>query len=429
MKLSAYTNLIKKDEYFILHNPMYNKMIKVFSSQLKNVCTNIIEKKIVTTNSFFSENEKDFLEALKDNKMIVPDNHNEINILNYMYELYQINSKNLSLIIMPTMQCNFACPYCYEKHFYSSMADATYDNILSYIRESVEKNNTQSIAITWFGGEPILENKKIIKFMNNLKEKVKNDIIINSHMTTNGYLLDFENFENLVESGVTEFQITIDGPKEFHNKTRLLKDLSGTWDKIINNLKSFKKSSKKFHVIIRTNFTKELFDIVDEWFQYLSDTFGDDYRFTYHFETVKDLGGENKEYIYNDNLEFESIIEKKATMYNLNTSVSKSIYTFSMLCYASSHKNLIIYYNGDIKKCTSVLYSEKNDLGKIKDNGILDLDLNNISNWTSYNINTNCYKCKIYPICFGRKCPNVKYDVNYCNTLISTYEASVLNKF
>lgn len=65
---------------------------------------------------------------------------------------------------------------------------------------------------------------------------LKHHIEYNSDIITNGLLLKFEYFERLIKANVKHLQITIDGPKETHNKRRITKGGKGTFDVIVSNL-------------------------------------------------------------------------------------------------------------------------------------------------------------------------------------------------
>ena len=65
-----------------------------------------------------------------------------------------ISEKTLELIILPTMGCNFRCPYCYEKHDGTLMSDRMIDNIVKFASERIAYS--QRIHVSWFGGEPLV---------------------------------------------------------------------------------------------------------------------------------------------------------------------------------------------------------------------------------------------------------------------------------
>ena len=67
------------------------------------------------------------------------------------------------IIIMPTLNCNFSCWYCYESHPKKMMDSNTVDNIMKYIKNLIEKRKITSLHLDWFGGEPLLGFHKVIK--------------------------------------------------------------------------------------------------------------------------------------------------------------------------------------------------------------------------------------------------------------------------
>ena len=53
-----------------------------------------------------------------------------------------------------------------------------------------------------------------------------------ANIITNGYLLNKEIVKELEDIHVKHIQVTIDGPKDIHDKRRFLKGKQGTFDKI-----------------------------------------------------------------------------------------------------------------------------------------------------------------------------------------------------
>lgn len=137
-----------------------------------------------------------------------------------------------------TYNCNFRCPYCFESRknkdgnvrivFTKEMVDNAY-----YAMDCIQPHKQLcSNVITLYGGEPLLsENKEIVTYI--VEEGIKRGYSFVA--ITNGYEVDF--FEDLLgEDKIRKLQITIDGPKEIHNKRRIHFRDNNTFDKIISNI-------------------------------------------------------------------------------------------------------------------------------------------------------------------------------------------------
>src|SRR3990167_3063672 len=153
-----------------------------------------------------------------------------------------LSHKNLELILFPTEQCNFRCTYCYEDFSIGRMRTQVIEGVKNLIRQRAE--DLEILKISWFGGEP-LAAKDIVY---NISEYAKNicvqrSIKFISGMTTNGFLLKENTLTKLFNSGVTSYQISLDGPREVHNKTRLRINKSGSFDEIWANLVMIKNTS------------------------------------------------------------------------------------------------------------------------------------------------------------------------------------------
>ena len=75
--------------------------------------------------------------------------------------------------------------------------------------------------ISWFVGEPLLSLDKIIYAQERINSFVKKyNMVIDSSMTTNGYLLSIQVFKKLIELKINKYNITIDGNN--HNDLRVL---------------------------------------------------------------------------------------------------------------------------------------------------------------------------------------------------------------
>lgn len=418
MKLSKYTNIVKANQAYLLHNSLYNSMIKVNDDRLKKVIDSIEDKK-----SFEYDSSDDFLQSLNELKMIVDEGVNETNIANYF--AYMRSKSELQIIMIVTRNCNFRCPYCYQEHLKNkSMTAGLMEQIRIAILKKIQEGDFKNVEIAWFGGEPTLELEKVITFMQLLRKEMPANVELIGQMTTNGYLLNIENLRRLVNVGVIRYQITVDGLAHTHNTTRIMEESTPTWDVIIRNLEEAKKSDLQFSFAIRTNFTASIVESSYEWFRFLKERFSDDIRFNFYFEAVKKLG-DLRSYI----LDYSEEEARDASSYLIDVakevgldfnSFYRRISPFGMRCYAANPNSYAIDYDGTIKKCTVSLERPKNHVGKV-DNGEFIIDEANFSWWTNYDTERKCKDCSIYPSCFGEKCPNSYPKQASCDTNIKLF--------
>lgn len=172
------------------------------------------------------------------------------------------NKNLLSLTIAPTMACNFRCIYCFEKgHYGNSLMDGeTQIALMNFIKSHLD--GVKNINVTWFGGEPLLG----MSVIESLSEQIialceEKELQYQAGIITNGYLLTPENAEKLKKYNVRYAQVTVDGPKEIHNERRPTVNGQGTYDVIMNNLKSI---CGILHVHLRINVDIKNIELANE---------------------------------------------------------------------------------------------------------------------------------------------------------------------
>ena len=114
-----------------------------------------------------------------------------------------------------TNKCNFRCLHCYNESGDNNVCDSelTDADVLSLFDE-FKKFTPYNICFC--GGEPLLRKNLIFQASRIVKGRVPNLSIV-----TNGYLLDYDTFNELIESGVNRIQLSIDGNnKETHEYIR-----------------------------------------------------------------------------------------------------------------------------------------------------------------------------------------------------------------
>ena len=129
------------------------------------------------------------------------------------------------------------------------MDNVVEDKVIEFIKLS---ENCSNLELCWHGGEPLIAFDNIKRFLNKVKKDDKIKIITHS-IVSNGFLLDREKCVFLNDHNLNSIQITIDGLKENHDKSRVHKSGCSTFNTIINNVENVFELIPQCHVIIRMN--------------------------------------------------------------------------------------------------------------------------------------------------------------------------------
>lgn len=153
----------------------------------------------------------------------------------------QINNNLEQLTLELTEQCNLRCEYCiYNNEFSGKRNHGDKEMSEEVARASVEyaakHGSKNGVAITFYGGEPLIKFSLIKQCVEYSKEIIKDKPITYS-LTTNLLLMTPDIAKYL--ASVEEFFIvcSIDGPKHMHDNFR--KDLSGngSFERVLSGLK------------------------------------------------------------------------------------------------------------------------------------------------------------------------------------------------
>lgn len=133
--------------------------------------------------------------------------------------------------------CNLGCQYCFyleKENLYPDIRKwSMSDEILeSFIRQYIESQDIPSVSFAWQGGEPTLLGTDFFRKVADLQEKYADGKKIENCFQTNGVLLDDEWGEFLAEHGFL-VGLSIDGPREFHDRFRVDKGGAPTFDRVM----------------------------------------------------------------------------------------------------------------------------------------------------------------------------------------------------
>lgn len=155
------------------------------------------------------------------------------------------------LTILPTLSCNFDCPYCFERHIKGTMSAEVQDALVRFT-ETRLLPRTNGLSIEWFGGEPLVGLAAIESLTERFRAICARKKLPapTASVTTNGYLLSPKMYAKLLALGITSAQVTLDGPPDIHNRRRPLAGGRPSFDKVIANIKN---APDGFSISIRIN--------------------------------------------------------------------------------------------------------------------------------------------------------------------------------
>jgi len=163
------------------------------------------------------------------------------------------NIKDLKQITFEvTQNCNLRCKYCEygDDYLYNrkrSEKELNFETAkkgIDYIFGIIKNRNKKDLAISFYGGEPLLNFNTLSKIVKYSKKKFS-DWNIHFYMTTNGTLLN-EKIIEFLSSNNFRILVSLDGPEEIHDAKRVFPNGRGTFKLIMNNLNKIKRKNKLY---------------------------------------------------------------------------------------------------------------------------------------------------------------------------------------
>lgn len=230
MRLSNYyfyTPLSDGTTRYIIINTLFGTMDLIGEEEYRWLCT--WEKTGIPLNRDL--NQENLYEYLCKKKYILSEfeEQNQIESIQKKHDLKLLTffEKPKSIGFVVNYDCNFDCPYCYQKNKVKGLlTKEQVDSILDNFGGCVSN-------ITLIGGEPLLlENMDILNYIFNRFPLASYSIV------TNGFNL-MEYFHILKERKISFIQVTIDGVKDTHDLTRTHISGEKTYEKIKGNVEYY----------------------------------------------------------------------------------------------------------------------------------------------------------------------------------------------
>jgi uncharacterized protein len=191
-----------------------------------------------------TDDERHAAATLAEHGFLVADREAEWRGLDERFAAIREDRDQLRVTILTTLQCNFACDYCYQGDFddhgklAEKMSMATAERVGDWVESQLDAVRPRRLALTFFGGEPLL-NQPVMFYLADRLWQASQARGVEQVITviTNGLLLTPEVIDRLTPCGLYGVKVTLDGDREAHDKARPMRGGQGTFDRIIANLR------------------------------------------------------------------------------------------------------------------------------------------------------------------------------------------------
>lgn len=345
---------------------------------------------------------EDLLAELKRGAMAVPEEIDELEALRARSLMDRFHTQSLNLTIAPTLECNFACTYCYEEGYrHNTMTDEVEQAVVAFVKRYIPA--IKALSIAWYGGEPLLGMNRIEAFTQAFREMLGDQMQYHAAMVTNGYLLNEQTARKLVELGVGSVQVTLDGPADVHDRRRMLRGGQGTFHRILANVAAAQEILPG--MVIRVNVDRSnlagLDQLLDEFEQ--AGIKGKVPFYLAPVDNINDTCGSLAESC----LGMAEFSDEEVAFYK--RAMARGFRNVSLppanpgICGAVSANSFVIDPKGDLYKCWDTVGMESEKVGSVFQGPKL---CRKHTEWLLYEplSDAKCLDCSVAPICLGG-CP------------------------
>ena len=245
--------------------------------------------------------------------------------------------------ILPTTGCNARCFYCYEQGTRPvTMTAETASKVVRYI---VAHRGSETVHISWFGGEPLVNAKAIDQICTELSQQ---SMPFRSDMISNGYLFDAEMAQRAKDLWqLQRVQITLDGTAQTYNRVKdyVYRDVNA-FERVLQNIGLLIAAG--IRVLIRLNVDKHNIGEMAELAELLHQHFGsNEHLSVYSHELFGERTPEDNATLFAQRMQLEQQIAKHGIL--RIKELPKAIRLNQ--CMADNDGSVVIAPDGHLGKC------------------------------------------------------------------------------
>lgn len=353
---------------------------------------------------------------------------------------------NWTVLLLPSLGCNYRCTYCFEQgagYPAVTMSRKQVDAIFEIIKGHMEPGAQLSL----YGGEPLTkENRDLVGYIVEKGKANGNSFFA----VTNGHDLD-SYMDLLGKDGIGSLQISVDGPREIHDRRRIALDGDSSYDRIMSNIeKALRNTDVEIHLRINIDKTNAPF-VMDLLKELEQSGFLENKSFNVVANQV--IGAGDITVDSRDLRKLEEEVEKKypqlQDMFTGRTRESNDLFIRALyfgepvpkrisVCGASGGMKLFSP-DGKIYSCWSCLGYPDHVIGTFDEAGNVSWNQEVLEKWkrTMLPYNRDCLACRYAFLC-GGGChrPALKgetsaaaYECDYYKTMFSGYLARIADAY
>lgn len=161
------------------------------------------------------------------------------------------------ITLMPTLICNLACNYCFQKDHpsFTKMQDPVEASTVEWILRRVDEAKSRKLLLHYFGGEPLTRKDLLLRTAEIFSASMAaRGGEFEWEITTNGLGLSVEFINAMLAFGPGSIKVTIDGDKETHDAARIYRNGKGSFDEILSRTLAVARACPSLQIRIGGNF-------------------------------------------------------------------------------------------------------------------------------------------------------------------------------
>ena len=394
-KLSHFDYIVKKKDGVLIYNTLYSSLTRLSDEELFYI-------------NDLRNCPEELLKGLLDQGIVIEASIDEVVLYNKYVKLaakYYTAKPNIT--VTPTMECNARCFYCYEENVrHGKMKDEAIPRIIDVIKSL---DIGKGINLTWFGGEPLLNQDWMDHFSDELR---KENIFFTSFIISNGSKINQNVIEKMKNNwNITSIQITFDGSNDeyYKRKNYVDQDNNTVYYEMLQRIKLLAKNG--IAVQIRLNIDKQNMDSIIEAARDIQYLFSDNENVSYY---PAFLTGSNEKLSEEEKLDVvrKLIDADKSNIMSINSHLYRPPKVGA--CFYNQKGAISIDTDGNIFICDRKLGHAEYAVGNIYINSALENDERVLAGQRK-----ECNNCVFLPKCMGG-C-NDAYENNEVPCFIDKY--------